>query len=113
MPQTVYVSITGLKVKHLWQVPLFWRHAVAAMSQARSAAGCMQAEAHTINGIHHTLSVWTDRDAMLAYIRSGAHLKAMQIFHRITTGKTIGFEARDVPDWTQVHAIWTEQGRSV
>ncbi len=113
MSRSVYVSITGLKVRNLWQVPLFWRHAVAAMSQARSAKGCIQADAQTINGIHHTRSVWTNRDAMLAYIRSGAHLKAMQSFHHFATGKTVGYETKDIPDWTQVHAIWQEKGKVV
>jgi hypothetical protein len=113
MSHTVYVSITGLRVRHFWQKPVFWRHAIAAMVQARAADGCLQAEARTINGIHHTRSVWRDRAAMLSYLQSGAHLNAMKVFNRIATGKTCGFETTDIPEWDQVHAIWLDRGRVV
>jgi quinol monooxygenase YgiN len=113
MAQTVYVSITGLRVRHFWQQPIFWRHAIASMVQARAVEGCLQAEARTINGIHHTRSVWRDRGAMLAYLRVGAHLNAMKLFQRIATGKTFGFETNEVPDWNTVHRLWHEHGRDV
>ena len=113
MPRTVYVSITGLKVRHFWQVPTFWRHAVASMSQAKSATGCLQAEARTIAGIHHTRSVWESEAAMRDYLTNGAHLKAMKLFHHIATGKTFGFATTDVPDWDEVHRLWSEKGRTV
>lgn len=113
MTQTVYVSITGLRVRHFWQQPIFWRHAIASMVQARVAEGCLQAEARTINGIHHTRSVWRDRAAMLTYLRSGAHLKAMKLFSRIATGKTYGFETTEIPDWAEVHRLWQDHGREV
>ncbi len=113
MTNPVYVSITGLKVRHFWQVPTFWRHAMASMAQAKSAPGCLQAEARTINGVHHTRSVWESEAAMRAYLTTGAHLKAMKLFRRIATGKTLGFETEDVPDWGDVHKLWSERGRTV
>ena len=113
MDHPVYVSITGLKVRHLWQVPVFWRHAIAAMMQARAADGCLRAETRTINGVHHTLSVWRDREAMLAYLRTGPHLAAMKVFRRIATGKVHGFETVEVPGWDRVHQLWQDEGRVV
>ncbi|WP_299739477.1 hypothetical protein [uncultured Roseobacter sp.] len=111
MGQLVYVSITGLKVRHIWQQPVFWRHAIASMSQAQAAKGCLGAEAQTINGIHHTRSIWRDRDAMLTYLRTGAHLNAMKVFRKIATGRTYGFETTDIPDWESVHQLWIERGQ--
>lgn len=113
MPQTVYVSITGLRVRHFWQAPIFWRHAIASMIQARAADGCLHAETRTINVIHHTRSVWRDRAAMLAYLRTGPHLTAMKLFARIATGKTFGYETTAIPDWDQVHQLWQDRGRDV
>jgi hypothetical protein len=110
---TLYISITGLRVRHVWQQPVFWRHAIASMVQARQAEGCLQAEARTISGVHHTRSVWRDRDAMLAYLRSGAHLGALMVFKRIATGKTYGYEATTIPDWDRVHQLWHDYGREV
>ncbi|MCE8000922.1 MAG: hypothetical protein HEP70_18885 [Rhodobiaceae bacterium] len=109
----MYVSITGLRVRHFWQTPIFWRHAIASMNQARRADGCVSAEARTINGIHHTRSVWRNRDAMRAYLASGAHLEAMRVFDKVATGKTYGFDTPEIPDWNAVHALWHEKGNEV
>lgn len=111
--QLVYVSITGLRVRNFWQIPVVWRHAIAFMLQAQGASGCLRAETKTIAGIHHTRSVWNDRDAMLTYLRAGAHLQVMRSFSRIATGKTFGFSTTQVPDWDEVHKLWHENGREV
>ncbi len=109
----VHVSITGLSLKRPWHAPGFWLHAVAAMAQARRAPGCLSADARTVEGVHHTLSVWTDRAAMLAYLRVGAHARAMRLFPVIATGRTVGFTATQAPDWPQAVAIWRAQSCAV
>lgn len=109
----VYVSITGLELRRIWHAPLFWRYAIPAMNQAQNATGCLSAEARTINGVHHTRSVWEAKQAMRAYLGAGAHLKAMKAFGTIATGKTFGFETDVVPSWDDVHHLWLENGRSV
>jgi quinol monooxygenase YgiN len=113
MADMVYVSITGLELKRAWHAPVFWRHAIASMSQAQQADGCLSAEARTINGVHHTLSIWESRDKMLTYLRTGAHLKAMQTFEKIATGKVFGFETDTPPNWSDVHDLWVTQGKTV
>lgn len=113
MPQDVYVSITGLRVRRVWHIPSFWSHAMASMVQARRAPSNISAEARSIDGVHHTLSVWTDRQAMRAYLTTGPHLDAMRRFPRIATGKVVGYLAPQAPDWSEVHAIWLDRGREV
>ncbi|WP_395821582.1 hypothetical protein [Devosia sp.] len=113
MPQDVYVSITGLQVRRVWHIPSFWSHAMKSMVQARNAPGNLSADARTINGVHHTLSVWTDKKAMVAYLTAGPHLEAMRLFPSIATGKVVGCLAPQAPDWSEVHAIWLERGRVV
>ena len=113
-PPMPYISITGLKLK---RGPLnagrFWWHAIRSMIQARAATGNISTEARTIEGIHHTLSIWTDEASMRAYLGSGAHLHAMRAFRQIATGKTIGFLADIPPDWSAVREIWLTRGRDV
>jgi quinol monooxygenase YgiN len=113
MTRDVYISITGLRIERLWNLPTFWAHATRSMAQARAAAGNISAEARTIGGVHHTLSVWTDRDAMRAYLATGPHREAMRVFPRIATGMVAGYFAPHAPDWSEVHAIWLERGRVV
>lgn len=108
--QTIYVSITGLQLKGPQHAPRFWVHAGLAMRQAKAAPGNISADARTINGVHHTRSVWRDEAAMRAFLVSGAHAKAMRVFPQIATGKTFGFTTSEVPDWQRVHDLWTEHG---
>jgi len=113
MSKLLYVSITGLRLKRFWHAPKFWRYAFAAMRQAQADPNCLSADARSISGVHHTRSVWRSREDMLTYLKSGEHLAAMKVFRGIATGKTYGFESHDVPDWTQVHALWNTHGRVV
>ena len=109
----VYVSITGLRVKGMQHVVRFWWHALRSMAQAHRAPGNLKAEARTINGVHHTLLVWTDQASMRAYLSRGAHRQAMSAFHTIATGRTVGFLAEKAPEWNEVHAIWNRDGKEV
>jgi hypothetical protein len=108
-----YISITGLRLNSVLNAPAFWWHAVRSMGQAQAAPGNISAGARTINGIHHTLTVWQSETAMRAYLTSGPHLAAMRAFHGMATGKTLGFTADIPPDWDRVHDLWLEQGRTV
>ena len=110
---SVYVSITGLKLKHPIYAPLFWWLAIQSMKEAKSSEGCHEASSQTVNGVHHTLSVWRDRAAMRSYLTGPSHRKAMNAFTKIATGKTLGFASDKAPDWSEVHLLWHERGREV
>jgi heme-degrading monooxygenase HmoA len=109
----VYVSITGLRLKSIIHTPRFWWHAVRSMMQAQSARGNISAQSRTINGIHHTVSVWESKEAMRAYLVAGAHINAMRVYKKIATGKILGFEAEAPPSWEDVHELWSVRGREV
>ncbi|MEM8839329.1 MAG: hypothetical protein AAGE89_14640 [Pseudomonadota bacterium] len=111
MQERVYVSITGLKVRSVFQILLFYRHAVASMAQARQAPGNISAEARTINGVRHTLSVWESETAMRKFLYCGAHRNAIKAFPSIGSGKTFGYDADTIPTWEEVHLLWLEKAR--
>ncbi len=106
----VYVSITGLRLKTPFHAAWFWWHAIRSMMQAQGAPGNLRAEARSIAGVQHTLTVWIDRAAMRRFLITGAHARAMRVFPRIATGATFGFETDSVPDWADVHRQWCERG---
>jgi hypothetical protein len=110
---TMHVSVTGFQLRHPWLAPVFWAHALRAMGQARSAPGNLHAAARTEDGIHHTLTAWTDRAAMRAYLGSGPHLAAMRAFPWLGSGRTCGFDAAEVPDWPTALQIWRATSREV
>jgi quinol monooxygenase YgiN len=109
----MYVSITGLKPKSLLQAPRFWWHAIRAMQQARHAAGNLSVDARTIDGTHHTLSLWIDRAAMQAYLGAGAHKAAMRISRRLGNGTVYGYDSAVAPDWAAVPELLQQNGRKI
>lgn len=107
----MYISITGLKLKRPWYLPVFLWYAITSMRQVKSACGNVFADARTIKGVHHTLSAWESRKAMLAYVHSGAHRRAVKVFDRYFTGKTGGFEAEAIPSWDEIPALYDEHAK--
>ena len=106
----IYVSITGLRLKKPWHILPFYLHAIPAFMQAQKAEGNIFSETKKINGIHHTLTAWTDRKAMMAFLYSGSHGKTLKSFPAIATGKTFGYETTDIPTWDEVHELWLSNG---
>lgn len=107
----VFVSIAGLELKRKRHAFRFFWHALHAMRQARRAQGNLKAEAKTIHGVHHTLTVWESEADMRRFLYRGAHRAAIRAFPNIATGKTFGFAASEVPSWDEVHALWRARGR--
>jgi hypothetical protein len=106
-----HLSITGLRVKPgLMNRLRFHYHAVRSYTQAQKADGVLHVAAKRMNGVEHTITAWRDRQAMLAFVRSEAHLNAMKAFHRIAGGATLGYATERIPDWPEVHALWKERG---
>ena len=110
LPDQFYVSITGLKPKSFLAYFAFVRHAIPCSNQARQAEGILFFATKTINGIQHTLTVWESKERMKNYLYSGAHLAAIKVFKKIATGKTFGFESKQIPTWDEVHKLWIEKG---
>ncbi len=107
----VYISITGLRVRNLFKILLFWNHAIRSKRQADNAAGMLQSGVQKISGIQHTITVWESKQHMKAFLYSGAHAAAIKSFPKIATGKTFGYESKSVPTWDEVHQLWLEKGR--
>jgi hypothetical protein len=98
-------SVTELRLRNFWCYLLFIPHAVRSHNQARKAPGNkgIQVKSQGIL-IQRTLTVWDDKELMLKYVRSGAHLKAMKAFPRLAHDSiTTHFEVTEMPSWD--HAL--------
>jgi len=107
----VYVSITGLKVKNIIASFIFWRHAIPSKAQAEKSTGLVLLDVKRVGSYHFTLTVWENREAMIAYRNSGAHLVAMTAFRKIATGKIHGYETKSIPTWEEALGLWNENAR--
>ena len=108
-----YVSITGLKLKSVLRWPQFMWFAIRAMNQAKKAEGNISADARSIDGMHHTLSVWQSEAHMRAYLGAGAHLHAMKNFRQMASGSTYGYESVIVPSWAEALELWRKHAKPV
>ncbi len=107
----MHISITGLKPKGILSYIKFWMLAIPTFRQAQTAAGNKHHSVKNIQGYQCTLTSWENKDAMLAFMRSGPHLKAMKAFHKIATGRTYGYESDTIPSWEEAYKLLEEKGR--
>jgi hypothetical protein len=108
----MYVSITALKPKGFLGYMKFWSLAIPTFRQAQTAKGNLYRAVKRVNGYQCTITAWENREIMLEFMRSGAHLKAMKAFHSIATGKTYGYESDAIPTWDEAFAIIESKGKS-
>jgi len=108
----MYISITGLKPKGLWGLIRFWILAIPSFNQAKSAKGNLNTAVKKINGYNCTISAWENREMMLAFLKSGAHLKAMKAFNSIATGRTYGYESDKIPNWEEAYSTLETKGKN-
>ena len=109
----VYVSITGLTLKSLLYAVPFWWHASQSFSQATRAKGNLFADARRVGDVHHTLTIWTSRDAMRAYLGAGPHRRALKAYQSIGSGRVHGYYADIAPGWDEALRVWEREARAV
>lgn len=109
----VYVSTTGLTLKSPLHGMLFGWHATQSFSQAASASGNLSTDARMVDGVHHALTVWETREAMLDYLRQGPHLHAMKAYRSLGHGKVHGYYALTPPTWSEALNVWARDAHDV
>ncbi len=106
-----WVSVTGLQVKKPWKYILFFWYAIPAFRQSKKAKGILFSEVRRVNGVEHTLTIWENKNRMLEYRNSGAHLRAIKHFRKIATGRTYGFESKIQPSWDEALSLWQHHAK--
>ena len=110
-----FVSVTRLRVRSVWQLPRFFRHAIPSASQARKAPGNLGVELlNDANFTFWTKTVWKDEASMRAYMLAGAHRKAMSAIQELADeASVVHFEqdSETPPDWQASYQKMVESGR--
>ena len=109
----VYVSVTGFRPKGFARLPAFWWRTITSIAQARRAPGNCAAMLKMVDGVYHTITVWSDIASMKRFVTSGAHLRAMKDFRKLGSGRTYGCTRESVPDWQAMYEFWKLHGREV
>lgn len=104
--KSLFVSVTGLRLKRFWLVPIFYRYAIPSFSQATRAKGNLFTQVATVDGVQHTLTIWRHKRDIKKFSYSGIHKKAIAMFHKIATGSTLTYEVTSIPSWNEVLEKW-------
>lgn len=110
-----FVSVTRLRIRSWRFLPVFFYHAVQTLSQAKKAPGNVSAIVlNDANRAFWTMSVWTDEQAMRAYMISGPHGKVMPKLMEWCDEAATAHWTQDsptAPSWTDAHARLIKDGR--
>jgi hypothetical protein len=109
----VYVSMTGFRPRGIAQLPTFWWRTIRSFKQAQRAPGNLATAARIVDGLYHTMTVWSDAASVRAFVANGAHLKAMKNFRKLRSGSTYGYTCDEIPTWDTVYDLWQRYGREV
>ncbi len=109
------VSITRLRVRNIFYLPLFIRHAMRTMRQAQNAEGVVVVETRfEFNNVVWTKTVWQEEGRMKQYRGSGAHQIAMRLLSEICSEASVvrwSQETADLPSWEEAHVHMLKDGR--
>lgn len=117
MPR-IYVSITGLLVKSFSAYPRFYYHALPTLKQAMQAPGNISTTVTTYKGIQFTMTAWENREYMLQYLHTGAHLEAMKAVLAVGSyvkvfSYWLDLDKDTIPNWSHARRLWERNGRVV
>ncbi len=112
----MFVSLTRLRLRRLWFVPGFVRHALPSFRQAQTAPGFQDGSVLRDRRLTFwTMTAWKDLESMRAYMLSGAHQKAMPLFANwCDEGSVVHWEAAGpaLPTWPEAEHRMRTQGRA-
>ena len=109
------VSITRLRVRSIFYMPLFMLHAMRTMTQAQKADGVQGVETRfEKNNVVWTKTVWSDESQMKKYRGSGAHQIAMRILSDICNEAAVARWQQvnaELPTWEEAHQRMLSEGK--
>lgn len=106
------ITLTSIQLRSVWQFFELSNHGRKIQGQAKKTPGFVKMKNSGCGRLHFTLSVWESEAAMRAFVRSGAHLEAMQrsaaLSHEI---RTYTYEADAIPGWKEAKRLLLENGK--
>jgi hypothetical protein len=109
------VSVTRLRIRSPWYLPAFFFHTLRAIRQARAARGNKAVQLlPDARRTFWTCTLWTDLEAMRAYVSAGAHRTSMRrLAHWCDEASVVHWvqDSTELPDWNTAHRRMQQEGR--
>lgn len=110
-----FISVTRLRIRSAFFLPLFFWHTGLSLMQAKRAKGNLQVK--VLKDAHRTfwtLTAWEDQSAMRAFMASGSHKTAMPKLMHWCDEASVGHwqqETATLPGWDEAHRRMVTEGR--
>lgn len=108
------VSITRLRIRSIFYMPLFALHALRSGAQAMRSQGNIDfASRVEAWDTHWTRTVWGEEDSMKGFRNTGAHQRAMRILSEICSEASYvrwQQESPEPPSWDEAQRRMLAQG---
>lgn len=112
----MFVSVTRLRIRNVWFLPLFAVHALRSVGQVKKAAGFQTgALLNDRDWTFWTLTGWDSGDSMRQYMTAGAHAKSMRhLMHWCDEASVVHWDQADdtLPPWTEADRRMRSEGRA-
>ncbi|EJK55612.1 hypothetical protein THAOC_24643, partial [Thalassiosira oceanica] len=110
----MYISVTGLVLKSIWQMPRFQYLTVCAFRDAKASVGNVRTSLLTRGNVYHTVTVWESKEEMRRFYVGDAHRQAMMATKEVASYVKIhGFDCKEMPSDDECLELWREGGRVV
>jgi hypothetical protein len=110
-----FVSVTRLRVRSWRYLPQFVWQALKTGRQAERAGGFLGGRfLREAGNVFWTVTLWEDKEAMLAYRNAGAHRLVMPRLLEWCDEAAVAHwtqDGTDLPDWQEAHRRMTIEGR--
>jgi hypothetical protein len=107
------IIVTHIELRSLWGFFSLSNHARKILAQ-------MKGHSHTgfkktgRGKNHYTMSRWNNREEMMAFVRSGAHLSSMKKAGKFAAQiRTVSLDREDFPDWQEARTLLSQHGRVI
>ena len=105
------IAITGFRPKNLLKKFRFFSHAIPLFQLAKKSRGNIHAERFTRQSYYHTITAWESRDAMMGFVYSPAHQKAIDLYDVLGEGLTCHYESEEIPSSQDALDYWKANGQ--
>ena len=105
------IAITGFKTKNLFKKFRFLSHAVSLFQLAQKSPRNIHAERFSFQGYYHTLTAWVSMNAIMGYVYSPGHQKAIDLYDVLSEGITYHYVSNKTPSSKHALDYWRVNGQ--
>jgi heme-degrading monooxygenase HmoA len=111
----IFVSLTRLRIRSIWYMPMFAIHTLRSLRQVKKAPGFKGGKLLPDRSwTFWTMTMWDERESMRRFMTTGAHKTAMpHLMHWCDEASVANWEQEELtlPSWGEADRRMRKSGR--